>query len=104
MIVKNQEKMLIFEYKLKVLQKPYANLKKRSKMNNQLEHYISIEPDFFQELEGEIGIKFLLPVKLSPPQATGYYARPDTVRQRTGRKNCSMRTRRKQRGIKPAMD
>jgi len=25
-------------------------------------------------------IKFLLPVKLSPPQATGYYARPHTVR------------------------
>ena len=26
-------------------------------MNNQLNHYISIEPDFFQELEGEFGIK-----------------------------------------------
>ena len=26
-------------------------------MNNQLSHYISIEPDFFQELEGEFGVK-----------------------------------------------
>ena len=26
-------------------------------MNNQLIHYISIEPDFFQELEGELGVK-----------------------------------------------
>ena len=26
-------------------------------MNNQLSYYISIEPDFFQELEGEFGIK-----------------------------------------------
>ena len=26
-------------------------------MNNQLNHYISIEPDFFQELEGEFGVK-----------------------------------------------
>jgi len=26
-------------------------------MNNQLNYYISIEPDFFQELEGEFGVK-----------------------------------------------
>jgi len=26
-------------------------------MNNQLNNYISIEPDFFQELEGEFGVK-----------------------------------------------
>ena len=26
-------------------------------MNNQLSHYISIEPDFFQGLEGEFGVK-----------------------------------------------
>ena len=26
-------------------------------MNNQLSHYTSIEPDFFQELEGEFGVK-----------------------------------------------
>lgn len=26
-------------------------------MNNQLSHYISIEPDFFQELEGEFSLK-----------------------------------------------
>ena len=26
-------------------------------MNNQLNHYISIEPDFFQELAGEFGVK-----------------------------------------------
>ena len=26
-------------------------------MNNQLSHYTSIEPDFFQELEGEVGVK-----------------------------------------------
>ena len=26
-------------------------------MNNQLNHYINIEPDFFQELEGEFGVK-----------------------------------------------
>ena len=26
-------------------------------MNNQLSYYISIEPDFFQELEGEFGVK-----------------------------------------------
>ena len=26
-------------------------------MNNQLNRYISIEPDFFQELEGEFGVK-----------------------------------------------
>ena len=26
-------------------------------MNNQLKYYISIEPDFFQEPEGEIGVK-----------------------------------------------
>ena len=26
-------------------------------MNNQLKYYISIEPDFFQELDGELGVK-----------------------------------------------
>ena len=26
-------------------------------MNNQLNHYVSIEPDFFQELKGEFGVK-----------------------------------------------
>ena len=41
-------------------------------MNNQLNHYISIEPDFFQELEGEFGVKItgklaiFLSNKLSP--------------------------------------
>ncbi len=34
-----------------------------------------------------IQIKFLLLVKLSPMQASGYYARPYTARCRAGRKN-----------------
>ena len=34
-------------------------------MNNHLRHYISIEPDFFQELEGEFGVKITEKLEIS---------------------------------------
>ena len=44
-------------------------------MNNQLNHYISIEPDFFQELEGEFGVK--ITGKLANFLRTVEIVRPD---------------------------
>ena len=44
-------------------------------MNNQLSHYISIEPDFFQELEGEFGVK--ITGKLANFLRTVEIVRPD---------------------------
>ena len=44
-------------------------------MNNQLNHYTSIEPDFFQELEGEFGIK--ITGKLANFLRTVEIVRPD---------------------------
>ena len=44
-------------------------------MNNQLSHYISIDPDFFQELEGEFEVK--ITGKLANFLSTVEIVRPD---------------------------
>ena len=40
-------------------------------MNNQLSYYISIEPDFFQELEGEFGVKITGKLAIFPRTVGG---------------------------------